>query len=48
MPPEISGDGGFVAFPSRATNLMPDDTNGAIDIFVRDTRVCQRKSRACQ
>jgi Tol biopolymer transport system component len=34
--PGISRDGRFVAFTSRATNLVPDDTNGAADIFVRD------------
>ncbi|MFN8139314.1 MAG: hypothetical protein U0R49_05905 [Fimbriimonadales bacterium] len=32
----ISGDGRFVAFDSNATNLVPDDTNGRLDIFVRD------------
>ena len=34
--PSISGDGRFVAFQSAATNLVPGDTNGAVDIFVRD------------
>lgn len=34
--PVISGDGRFVAFNSQATNLVPDDTNGATDVFVRD------------
>ncbi len=32
----ISDDGRFVAFTSRATNLVPNDTNGTYDIFVRD------------
>ncbi len=32
----ISDDGTAVAFVSRATNLVPGDTNGARDIFVRD------------
>jgi len=32
----ISGDGRFVAFESRATNLVPNDTNGASDVFVHD------------
>jgi Tol biopolymer transport system component len=32
----ISADGRFVAFVSHATNLVPGDTNGAADIFVRD------------
>ena len=34
--PKISGDGRFVTFDSRATNLVPDDDNGVIDIFVHD------------
>ncbi len=34
--PAISADGRFVAFDSRATNLVSGDTNGADDIFVRD------------
>ena len=34
--PEISGDGSAVVFASRASNLVPGDTNGASDIFVRD------------
>src|SRR5262245_7827926 len=34
--PSISADGRFVAFESEATNLVPGDTNGQIDIFVRD------------
>ncbi|MFN0008835.1 MAG: TolB family protein [Planctomycetota bacterium] len=32
----ISADGRYVAFGSDATNLVPGDTNGAMDIFVRD------------
>lgn len=32
----ISGDGRYVAFASDASNLVPDDTNGRIDVFVRD------------
>ncbi|MDP9388754.1 MAG: hypothetical protein M3Q48_12775, partial [Actinomycetota bacterium] len=32
----ISADGRFVAFDSRATNLVAGDTNGAPDVFVRD------------
>jgi hypothetical protein len=35
----ISADGRFVAFGSFATNLVPADTNGAIDIFVHDRLV---------
>src|SRR5689334_10799474 len=34
--PAISADGRFVAFESEATNLVPGDTNGAEDVFVRD------------
>ena len=32
----ISADGHFVTFRSAATNLVPDDTNGRTDIFVKD------------
>jgi Tol biopolymer transport system component len=35
--PSISGDGRYVAFASRASNLVAGDTNGSDDIFVRDT-----------
>ncbi len=31
--PSISGDGGFVAFSSEATNLVAGDGNGASDVF---------------
>jgi len=34
--PSISADGRLVAFASPATNLVPGDTNGSVDIFVRD------------
>jgi Tol biopolymer transport system component len=34
--PTLSGDGRFVALSSRATNLIPGDTNGAEDVFVHD------------
>ena len=34
--PVISGDGKYVAFSSRATNLVSNDTNGVQDIFLRD------------
>ena len=34
--PSISPDGRYVAFGSRAANLVPGDTNGAFDIFVHD------------
>jgi Tol biopolymer transport system component len=32
----ISGDGRYVAFISAATNLVPGDTNGFLDVFVHD------------
>jgi hypothetical protein len=32
----VSGDGRYVAFESRASNLVPGDRNQAQDIFVRD------------
>ncbi len=32
----ISRDGRYVAFSSQASNLVPGDTNNAIDVFVRD------------
>lgn len=35
--PSISGDGRWVAFASASTNLVPGDTNGVVDIFVKDT-----------
>ncbi len=35
-PARISADGRYVAFESVATNLVPGDTNGYDDIFVRD------------
>ncbi|WP_165449553.1 TolB family protein [Krasilnikovia cinnamomea] len=33
---KISDDGRYVAFYSEASNLVPGDTNGAGDVFVRD------------
>lgn len=38
--PSISADGRWVAYTSRASNLVPGDTNGAIDVFLwdRETR----------
>jgi len=32
--PSISSDGRFVSFDSVASNLVPRDTNGFIDVFV--------------
>jgi Tol biopolymer transport system component len=34
--PSISADGRYVAFRSEASNLVPGDTNGRLDVFVRD------------
>src|SRR5262249_16806999 len=34
--PALSADGRYVAFVSGATNLVPGDTNGVFDVFVRD------------
>ncbi len=34
--PSVSANGQFVAFASRASNLVPGDTNDAVDVFVRD------------
>jgi Tol biopolymer transport system component len=34
--PQISPDGRFVIFASKAPNLVDNDTNGVSDIFVRD------------
>jgi Tol biopolymer transport system component len=36
--PVVSGDGRVVAFSSNAADLVPGDTNGAHDAFVRDRR----------
>ena len=37
--PSLSADGRYVAFQSAATNLVPGDTNGQQDVFVRDRTV---------
>lgn len=34
--PRLSGDGSKVAFDSYASNLVSGDTNGTVDVFVRD------------
>ena len=36
--PALSADGRFVAFHSLASNLVPGDTNGAVDVFVHDRK----------
>ena len=42
--PAISADGQVIAFLSSADDLVPGDTNGAADVFVRD-RVAQTTTR---
>jgi hypothetical protein len=34
--PSISADGRYIAFISKATNLVPDDLNNEMDVFVHD------------
>ncbi len=34
----LDGQGRFVAFTSAASNLVTNDTNGVLDVFVRDNR----------
>ena len=36
--PSISADGRFVAFSSGAANIVPGDTNGLYDVFLRDVQ----------
>ena len=36
LQPAISGHGRYVAIRSSASNLVPGDTNGNADVFVRD------------
>ncbi|MGW3726594.1 TolB family protein [Streptomyces sp. NPDC000851] len=36
--PDFSADGRFAVFTSDASNLVPGDTNGQPDVFVRDLR----------
>lgn len=36
--PSISGDGRFVVFGSEADSLVPGDTDGLADVFLRDLR----------
>ncbi len=38
FPPAISSDSRYVAFTSKATNLVPGDTNGKTDIFLKDIK----------
>jgi len=39
--PSISADGRYVAFASEASNLVPGDTNGIVDVFVHDRETGQ-------
>ncbi len=39
----ISADGRYVAFVSSASNLIGGDTNGILDVFVRDRQLGQTK-----
>jgi Tol biopolymer transport system component len=41
--PSISAAGRFVAFTSTADNLVPDDTNGLEDVFLRDRKTGETK-----
>jgi Tol biopolymer transport system component len=45
-PAAVSSDGRFVAFPSNASDLVPNDTNNFTDSFVRDraTGITERVS----
>jgi Tol biopolymer transport system component len=36
--PAISADGRYIAFQSKAGNLVANDTNGTYDVFLRDRR----------
>src|SRR4051812_38136196 len=51
--PSLSGGGQFVVFESEATNLVPGDTNGLLDVFVHDrvtgtTRLVSMSSTGAQ
>ena len=43
-PPGFSADGRYVVFPSSAANLVPNDTEGTSDIFVRDRTTQQNRA----
>lgn len=45
LSPSISADGRYIAFVSRATNLVSNDTNGVADVFFRDT--CFGAAQGC-
>jgi len=37
--PRVSGNGRYVVFSSDATSLIPGDTNGKLDVFLRDRQL---------
>jgi len=39
LAPSISADGRYIAFRNLASNLVPGDTNGQWDVFVRDRTI---------
>ncbi|MFN0007472.1 MAG: TolB family protein [Planctomycetota bacterium] len=41
--PSISADGRYVAFASLADNIVSDDTNLTMDVFVRDTAIASTR-----
>ena len=41
--PAISADGRYVVFGSYATNLVPNDNNGVMDVFVHDRLTSQTR-----
>jgi Tol biopolymer transport system component len=43
--PVISATGRFITFASQATNLVPNDTNGAQDVFIYDQRLQTEPTR---
>ena len=43
----LSGDGRYVAFGSDASNLVPGDTNGIGDVFVRDRSCSDQFANYC-
>jgi hypothetical protein len=45
--PFLSADGRFVAFESSATNLVPGDTAGFVDVFVHD-RMAASATISCE
>lgn len=44
--PAISDDGRFVAFDSEAVGLVPEDTNGTADLFLRERTIPLTATRA--